>query len=91
MDRERYEALKNDKQKLLHEIIVSSIGNDDLIYNFSDDFKMAIIKQFIVLDDQELILGTYCFITNYGKIQELYSRYVINMHFKKLDFRSVHL
>ena len=62
MDVQKYEALKSDKEKLLQEIVLSSFCEDDLIYSFSDDFKMNIIKQFIDLDDpavgQHFLSGT---------------------------------
>ncbi|MBC8059967.1 MAG: hypothetical protein H7Y18_04800 [Clostridiaceae bacterium] len=87
MDEEKYEALKSDKEKLLQEIVLSSSCEDDLIYGFSDDFKMHIIKQFIDLENPELIWGTYCFITNFVKLQELHEKALIQIKEEKfLDF-----
>lgn len=80
MDEEKYETLKGDKEKLLHEIVISSFVEDDLIYSFSDDyFKMNIIKEFIDLEDPALIGDTYCFITNYERLRELYEKALIQI------------
>jgi len=77
IDEKKYEILKNDKEKLLHELAISSINKNDLIYEFSDDFKMAFIKEFTCLYDPELMWGSYYFIPNYVKFQELCEKSLI--------------
>ena len=85
MDEEKYEVLKNDKKKLLYKLALSSFGESDLIYNFSTDFKITIINEFINLDDPELIEGTCFFSTNYGKLQELYEKALIQIEEGKFE------
>ncbi|PRR84559.1 hypothetical protein [Clostridium vincentii] len=89
MEEAKYEVLKNNKERLLHELVISGFRRDDLIYNFSFDFKMSIIKEFIDIEDPELVDGMYYFITNYGNLRELYRKALIQIKeekFKNLIF-----
>lgn len=87
MDEKTYEILKDDKEKLIYEIVISSLGQDDLIYSLSENFKINLIKKFIVLDNPELICGTYCFITNIVEPTMLYEKALIQIKEKK--FRNI--
>ena len=66
MDKEEYETLKYHKEKLLDELVISGFREEDLICNFSVDFKTNIIKEFIDLEDPTLIDGIYYFMDNYS-------------------------
>ncbi|MGH4126309.1 MAG: hypothetical protein ACREV6_25695 [Clostridium sp.] len=79
MDEEKYEMLKNDKEELLYELALSIFGEDDLVCNLDIEFKMNIINEFIDLEKPELIGGTYCFITNYVKFQDLHEKDLIQI------------
>lgn len=79
MDKGKYETLKNDKEKLLYETVFSSFSKDDLIYNFSSDFKMNIIKEFIDLEAPILIDGIYHFMDNYENLRKLYEKALIQI------------
>jgi len=71
IDKERYDMCKNDEAKLIDKLIISSVGEENLISKFNDDFKKDIIKKYFCLDDPELIFRTYCFVINYEKKAEL--------------------
>lgn len=74
MDEERYGTLKNDKEKLLNEIVFSGFSEEDLIYDYSEDFKNNIIKEFIDLEDPTLIDGIYYFMDNWENLRKLYEK-----------------
>ena len=79
MDKEEYETLKYHKEKLLDELVISGFREEDLICNFSVDFKTNIIKEFIDLEDPTLIDGIYYFMDNCENLRKLYGKAIIQI------------
>lgn len=89
MDKEKYELIKDDKERLIYEMALLTFNEKKLISHSNIEFKERIIKEYIDVDNTVLIDDQYCFIIKINKLQKLYNKaykQIVEGKFKNVIF-----
>lgn len=74
IDKDIYEAIKDNKEKLIYEMELLTFNEDALILDEDIKFMENIIRSYIDIEDPVLVDDKYYFITKFDKLQEVYEK-----------------
>lgn len=93
MDREKYELVKNDEEKLIQELALLNFNENDLIYDGYLEFLENMIREYIDISCPMLYEDFYTFFAKRDKLDEIYEKAALQIKegkFKNIIFRNPH-
>jgi hypothetical protein len=74
MDKEHYDLIKDNREDLIYELVISSFKDEEFISEIDIKLMEHIIKEYIDFKDPFLIEETYIFSVRMDKMQNLYKK-----------------
>lgn len=87
MDKEKYELVKNDEEKLIHELALLNFNENDLIRDEDLEFMENMTREYIDISNPILNRGDYLFCPILYKLFEIYEK--ASLQIKEGKFKNI--